>query len=43
MIITMAKSMEMNTDKKMAKPYYKKYVRLFPYGKHYLEAKRKMK
>ncbi len=43
MIITMAKSMEMNTDIKMAKPYYKKYVRLFPYGKHYLEAKRKIK
>ncbi len=42
MLITMAKLSEQHKGVDAAKPYYQKYVKLFPSGKHYLEAKRKL-
>ena len=43
MLITMAKFVEQTKSVKEALPFYQKYVKLFPRGKHYIEAKRKSK
>lgn len=42
-LITMAKFVEQTKSIKEALPFYQKYVKLFPSGKHYVEAKRKSK
>ena len=43
MLITMAKFIEQTKNINEALPFYQKYVKLFPSGKHYVEAKRKSK
>lgn len=43
MLITMAKSIENNEGINAAKVYYQKYVKLFPFGQHYPDAKRKLR
>ncbi|MGB0862390.1 MAG: M48 family metallopeptidase [Saprospiraceae bacterium] len=43
MLITMAKLTENNEGIKAAKVYYQKYVKLFPFGQHYPDAKRKLR
>lgn len=43
MLITMAKATEEIKGMQSALPFYQNYVKLFPNGKHYLEAKRKLK
>ena len=43
MLITMAKFVEQTKGINEALPFYQKYVKLFPSGKHYVEAKRKSK
>ena len=42
-LITMAKFTEQTKSPQAALPYYQKYVKNFPSGKHYVEAKRKTK
>jgi hypothetical protein len=43
MLITMAKFVEQTKGFKEALSFYQKYVKLFPSGKHYVEAKYKLK
>ena len=43
MLITMAKFVEQTKSINEALSFYQKYVKLFPSGKHYVEAKRKTK
>ena len=43
MLITMAKFVEQTKSINEALPFYQKYIKLFPSGKHYVEAKRKTK